>query len=92
MRTEETERRERETVLSLEKATVSFHLQQDIDSPVNREETERVCFHFSGIKEEHLIPSVRNKRLAAQKAQTMTKRGQFLVRVSRFGFVTWLFL
>lgn len=64
-RTEEKEGRERETVLSVEKATVSFHLQQDIDSPVNREETERVCFHFSGIKEEHFFSSVRNKRLAA---------------------------
>lgn len=46
----------------------SFHLKQDTDLPVNREETGRVCFHFSEIKEMHFFHlSVRNKRLARKK-------------------------
>lgn len=32
--------------------SLSFHLQQDTDLPVKRQETRKVvCFHFSGIKE-----------------------------------------
>lgn len=40
----------------------SFHLEQDTDLPVNREETGKVCFHFRGIKAEHLLFSQYNMK------------------------------
>lgn len=60
-------------LFSLLKRPQSFHLQQDTDLPVNRGRESPQC---------SAVLSLRNKRLATQKTQTITTRVVFKVCMS----------
>lgn len=70
-------------LFSLLKRPQSFHLQQDTDLPVNRGRESPLSPPWD---KRSAVLSLRNKRLATQKTQTITTRV-----VSKFVCHIWLF-
>lgn len=66
-------------LFSLLKRPQSFHLQQDTDLPVNREGESPLSPQWD---KRSAVLSLRNKRLATQKTQTITTRVVFKVCMS----------